>query len=360
MPVPVAELSLADRLSAIAEFLPDAFIGESLAVMLAVSRDIPWRAVSIFGFEWELNSASSADFLFSSNVARGGRDILARAMGSGSAGEKNSSPEWRAIVDFCNIWSDPQSVLFHGADDPWFEFDSSANSAQAYVPSFFFGPRVGLDEPDTALRRTRAILELGVCTLKGGELPRSISETLDRFMDSLPPHARVFQAGLMLSRVNSPLRVCVGNLNLAEIVELTRRLRGDEDAASVTETLERFGPLLLSVKPCFDLEGNVGPRVGLECYCASPQRVSRPQDWQRLLDELVASGMCSHARRDVLLSLAPLVPALQEEGPLNELAALIGRSRATSVKLHHVKVTLEACRHPSAKAYIAAEDVWLN
>ncbi len=321
--------------------------------------------VSIFGFEWGLNTTSGADFLFASNVATGGRDILTGQHPLACIELDKNMSEWRAVAEFCRGWVDPNSVLFHGADDVWFEFDVADAISDVLAPSFFFGPRVGLDDHETALARTRAILYAGVEALREGPLRGDLAATLDQFLNILPPHARVFQAGLMLSRVGSPLRLCIDNLKPREIVELARELRGEADASNVTAAIERLGPSVLSIRPSFDIGDGVGQRIGLECYCAVPQRTSESSAWELLLKQLVADEMCSPSRSDMLLCLPSLIRAEDcrdgwPEDSSDVFEAWLGRERAVSIKLHHIKVTLESKRAATAKAYIALEKVWLG
>jgi hypothetical protein len=168
----------------------------------------------------------------------------------------------------------------------------------------------------------------------------------------------------MLSRAGSPLRLCIDNLSPREIVDLTRRLRGEADALNVAAIIERLGPSVLSIKPSFDIGESIGPRIGLECYCAIPQRESTSADWKVLLKQLEADEMCSKSRSDTLLSLLPLIRDESypdgHEDSTDPLEALFGRKRAVSVKLHHIKVTLESKRSATAKAYIALEKIWLR
>jgi hypothetical protein len=333
--------------------------------MLDVSRRIPWSAVSLFGFEWTLlEGPSGADLLFAANTSTGGRDILAgRHPVTGFVFDQDS-PEWQAISEFCRRWAQPGNELFYGADDVWFEFDVAGAGTTRPAPSFFFGPRVGLGNEDTAIARTRAILHEGFGALLGGSIGAAPARTLDQCLEALPRQARVFQAGLMLSRPGSPFRICVDNLSTNETVECVRRLRGEVASSQVAAVIESVERTVLSIKPAFDIAATVGPRVGLECYAAIPQRASLPDAWKPLLDLLADAGICSLERREVLLNLPQIIRSADccNPWPVDrsaEFQALLGRERALSVKIHHIKLSVESTRPVSAKAYVALENVWL-
>src|ERR1022692_4051253 len=154
--------SLADYLSCLPAVLREELLGGNLGSMLAVSREIPWAMVSLFGFEWRLaEGPPGADLLFAANTTTGGRDILASLHPLTHFAFDEGSPEWRAISEFCRRWARPDSALFHGADDVWFEFDVAGVRTGKPAPSFFFGPRLGLANHDSMGPRTKAILQEG-------------------------------------------------------------------------------------------------------------------------------------------------------------------------------------------------------
>jgi hypothetical protein len=77
---------------------------------------------------------------------------------------------------------------------------------------------------------------------------------------------------------------------------------------------------------------------------------------------LTETGLCTPARQDVLLQLPPLVypgDARTNDG-VSLLAALVGREWAYSLKLHHVKLTVQPRRATYAKSYVAVQKVWLT
>src|SRR5258707_4582971 len=144
MPSQHGQSSLADYLHPISAVLNGELLGNSFESMLAVSRHVPWSAVSLFGFEWTLwEGPSGADLLFAANVSTGGRDILSGRHPLTGFAFDGESAEWHAIAEFCRRWAQSDNPLFYGADDVWFEFDVASGTSGKPAPSFFFGPRVG-------------------------------------------------------------------------------------------------------------------------------------------------------------------------------------------------------------------------
>jgi hypothetical protein len=355
----IRQPSLGDSLDCVAPAL-QSFVRETLPATITLARPIPASIVSIFGFESRLDSDEAAsDFLFATNLASGGRDLLSKPFEVFSA---HFPAGWQSIVNFCGKWADPANILFAGADDVWFEFDVSSGGAQSRTPSFFFGPRIGLEPDEPPMRKTSRILNEGFLALRGAPLSASLREELERLLEILPEHARIFQAGLMLSRQDSPIRICIDNLSLSELNDCIRNHLGSECAASVMATLEPFQASLISVRPSFDLGRPDSARVGLECYAAVPQREANPGAWQPMLRHLKETGLCTPARYDLLLELPPFVSS--NESNLNDgdhlLSSLVGREWGYSLKLHHVKLTVQPGTASYAKSYVAVQKVWLT
>jgi hypothetical protein len=353
--------SLADYLACLAPALPPAlFSKSSIDGMREAVSAIPWPLLSLFGFERPLDDEEAgSDILFAANVATGGRDVL-----NGLHPLVRYSAPWPPIAEFCSRWNEPSSPLYRGADDVWFEYDvGSADNGSSPPPSFFFGPRIGPDPSVDAVALTRAIVHEGFDALLGAPLPAETAACLDRALAILPRHARIFQTGLMLSRPSRQIRICIDNLSSAEIAGFVRDTRGAAASDHVAAQIAKIERTVFSTRLAVDVGAEIGPRIGLECYAAIPQKHADPEAWAPLLATLVDDGVCRPALRDALLALPPIVRAsdLPEPWPDDDpLSALLSHEMALSVKLHHVKMTVEEERPTRAKAYVAVERVWLT
>jgi hypothetical protein len=138
-------------------------------------------------------------------------------------------------------------------------------------------------------------------------------------------------------------------------------MRGESMAKCVASYMQELQPFVLSFKPSFDLGQDSGGRIGLECYCDVPQLASPPDVWVPLLDRLVAKGLCTAARREVLLGLPSVLQGVAwPEDSFTKFEALLRRERGISVRLHHVKLTIGEEVPVNAKAYVALQKIWIS
>jgi hypothetical protein len=85
-------------------------------------------------------------------------------------------------------------------------------------------------------------------------------------------------------------------------------------------------------------EGQIGPRIGLECGLP---KGSAAADWTPFLDYLVAVGWCLPGKRDGLLRY------------LASGNGAAGNAAGIERGLHHIKVVLQAGQPLQAKAYLS-------
>lgn len=280
---------MSDAAIAAARALPRELIGEdAIAPIADAASTLPaGAAFSMFGFELPLGDArAEADFLASFHRAAGGPALLA------------------------SIHHPIASLWDESFDHVWLEFDVRRGATA--IPSVFFWPLAS-----GALERTLGALG---CSIAG----------VRACLDALPSGAEVFQAGAMLSRPASPVRLCIRKL---DDVQSYLDSAGFPPAPDL-EWLRACAPVVL-----LNIDADRNPRLGFECY--APR-------WRALLDALVARGACTPAKRDALLRVRGTDPAN------------LGFPRASAFqrRIHHVKVVLTPTGAIEAKAYIAVEHIW--
>ncbi|HEX5869377.1 MAG TPA: hypothetical protein VFY65_03115, partial [Longimicrobium sp.] len=211
------------------------------AAMREAAEPVPANAVSLFGFEVRLDDAAAgSDVLAAATVADGGRAVLAGIPPHPVLPWDGDG--WRSVRRFCGEWADDSTPLAMGADDLWLEWDA-ADPAAPRIPSVFFGPRIDTGDSDAApAERTMAVLRAGFGALMEDGWAPAAADRARACLDALPPHARVFQAGLMLSRPGSPVRLCIGNLSADEIDGFLRRAAPDVAHDEVRAALDAWGP----------------------------------------------------------------------------------------------------------------------
>ena len=213
---PDAHPVLASFVDVVAPWLDPALVdGPALAEIRTVASRLPGTLSRRIGFEVRLGEeAARADFLVC--VTRAEREALA------GAGEDTliGRTSWAPLRALAEAWA--ASPLLDGAvASLWIELDLAAAATAEPVPSVFFGLADLLserDDPDAwrgvaahDLATTLAALEV----LSGGPVAPGLRRHLAECFGALPPGAKVFQVGAMLSRGTAAVRVCVRRLGPA-------------------------------------------------------------------------------------------------------------------------------------------------
>ncbi len=370
--------SLADSIAGLEPHLPpELFPAAGLERMRRATARLPAALVRVTGFECRLGAGEfPADLLFLADAASGGLGLLAGRHPSAALPEAllRDVPAWRTVEGFASVWADPASPLHRGVDDIWFELDLDEPQARGSIdvepiPSLFFGPKVAhlegptLDDPERRAQRGAVeILGEALALLRGGPLPDPWRDRLVRCSEALPPTARIFQAGLMLSRPSQPIRLCITNLPAEAIAPYCERAGWPGEVDGLDRFVRGFAPAvggIGGVKLTLDVSDGVGSRVGLEGYPGMDHIWQPGPRWEALLDHLVERGLCTAAKRAALLAF----PGLDEEDEeQDDLAALLGgRAKRVRIRwLHHVKASYEPGRASGAKAYLAVRGDWLQ
>jgi hypothetical protein len=182
----------------------------------------------------------------------------------------------------------------------------------------------------------------------GRPLPAARRRLLLRCWRAIPEPARPLYVFALLSRPGAAVRLeLAGGLDLAGAIDYLRRLGAPGPAAGVAALqplLGDAGRLHLSL----DLGEEILPRVGVEV--SFPHQPAREPRWRRLLDRLVAAGLCAPAARDAVLAW-PGQDSLWSAGA--RWPAGPGAAAARCVRcLSHVKLVCDGPRPPSAKVYL--------
>jgi hypothetical protein len=115
---------------------------------------------------------------------------------------------------------------------------------------------------------------------------------------------------------------------------------------------------------CLDVADEVAPRLGMECHL-SHQPPVEPR-WKTLLDELVARGWCTPAKRDAILGWPGRVTPADGMGVwparLVHAELRVPGDHFTNLEklITHVKVTREPTGAVEAKAYFGFLHAWLR
>jgi len=326
-------------------------------------------AYNTFGFECRLGEElPRADFLVLARASCG-RDSLAGLHPTSTLPARlMTDPVWSRVRDFSSHWADPSSPLYHAVDNVWLEFDVDGPAPDVPVPSIFFGPQSNdqIDDIEVAgepnAEGRLATVERTIRLLAGGEPPPL--RMLEGCFRALSSDEQVFQVGLMLSRGEDAVRLCIRMRSVERILEYLTVVGWPGDEADLRGVLEPLARSVDRVVLAIDVGDAVGAKIGLECYFYENRQPRREPRWGAFLNSLVLQGLCTPDKREALLAYSgyfdqnahgvPWPAALRRASRL-----LGGRSLSTFVRsLHHVKLVHRPGNPLEAKAYLAGNHHW--
>ena len=308
---------------------PDAF-----SRIQAAAGALPGAMTDFFGFECPLGTDEPlADFLICCRIRHGSREFLA---GQTRAGTLPEGAVWRRAVAFAKEWAKPGSPLFHGVHNLWFEFDLNRGETADAMPSVFLGSdRLGRSSPEECAWLTDLALPL----LFGRELEAEVRAHVTRALGLLPPDARLFQIGLMLSRPSAPVRLCLRGIPRSALGAYLEELNWAGSGAGLDPLLAALGEYAERIDLDFDAAGRLQPKIGLECYLG-PGRARL----SRFLAYLVGAKVCTEKKARAVEFWPGM--AHGPERPAAEGHKVFVRA------FHHAKIVFDPGAPAQAKAYL--------
>jgi hypothetical protein len=317
---------------------------------------IPAEITSRFGFECRLGKHEpDCDFLIRTGAQPEEWPAFASYV------RKQGSPPWAEISALLD------ARILPALKNLWLEYDF-AGPGNASLPSVFFG----LDTLTSGADIEGVAQGNGI--LRGRPLPPQAKRTLQAVVTALPKKAKLFQAGVMCSRAESPLRVCLLGPefipNSASENDSLRDFLGvihwPADPSLVTELLRAFAPLLDHVALDLDIrdDGFLIPKLGLEIY--QNPAITPVRRMASLVNQLTSSGFCTAEKAESLitwngLSHERLHPDLWPKSLVAARVLRGGGQYSTFCRwLHHIKLVYEPNQPMTAKAYLAVSHAFLT
>ena len=354
--------------AAVAPRISDRLISrESLSNIRQIAALLPGAITDFFGFECELGvSDPTADFLVCCRASQGAPNVL-----SGRMPDRDlpallvNHPVWQRVRSFSTEWSNPKSAVADRIHNIWLEFDVDGLPASIPVPSVFIGPE-NLQSANPVIDKSQVpdrcawLTDSALPLLLGGGLPPALKGQIARCLNLLPPGARMFQVGLMLSRPSSLTRLCVRGVSPTQILEYLQALDYDTSSGQLHALLELLSPMVERIDLDMDVSDRILPKIGLECYLPADTSAIH-----RFLDHVVACGLSTPAKAEALESWRGV--AHERSNPqiwprdLFALSSLLGgRAHSAFARwLHHVKIVYQPGLPLQAKAYLAVQHLWL-
>ena len=206
-----------------------------------------------------------------------------------------------------------------------------------------------------------ATVERTMRLLAGGEPPPRM---LERCFRALSSDEKVGHVGLMLSRGEDAVRLCIRLRSVERTIEYLTVMGWPGDEADLRGVLEPLARSVDRAVLAIDVGDAVRPKIGLECYFYGNRQPRREPRWGAFLNSLVLSGLCTADNREPLLTYPGYVDEAAQTVPwpaaLRRASQLLGgRSLSTLVRsLHHVKIVFRPGEPLEAKAYLAGNHHW--
>lgn len=335
-------MSSRSYISAVEHTLSSSLISkEGLRDVLDTADMVPGTcAQAAFGFECSLSGSRVVDIGY--ELPPNGEWVtdLLRLGHSGKA-DHHTWKQWKILAEASQEGS---------TDVGWAEFDAS--TSRSHLPSLFWQIREGVSRPE----QVATIQHL--CNKIGQSAP------LGRLI-SIPDEWRIDKFGFMLSRDETPLRICM-RAPLDAVRSQTSALVSPELHG---ESLERLLDLLTTHFPRVDVAINADQdrptKVGFECSFPQGDPAVEPA-WLGAMSALVDHGCTDKDRVDGMFDFCGVTSmgmnSDQWPPPIRVLALrnLFEVAPALIRNISHVKVVIDSISGVRTKAYLVVRPKWIS
>ena len=332
-----------------------------------VAEKLPEKLTTYFGFECPLGVEDPiSDFLLRISAKPYGRDTLCGQLFRSSLPSNwHQHLAWKKLDRFAQVWNNPNSKLYHEADDLWLEFDIDSNTGTTVpVPSFFFGIPTPEENPEIQNQQT-GIIQLGLETLHSKALEPSVLRILNSIDQCMPKGAYVFQVGTMISRPEHIYRLCIMMDEITQAVPFLKEIGWNGNLEALERSIQRIIPYVDYIALDIDVTDTIGPKIGLECYMEESEEAL--EKWQQFLGWLQSENLCTVEKADSLLSYPKLlahgiVPKEKWAPHHLQMSKIIGRNYGSFYhhKINHIKIDFKDLDFFQAKAYLGIGQYWAS
>jgi hypothetical protein len=353
-------LTAVQYLSSVESNIPDELISAQTFIEMKKLASYFTRGItSFFGFESRLNSPDArADYLFAVSSQKGEREALANLIRSGELPEDfTNKSEWQNACKFVLEWVNPDSILYNNVLGLWFEFDMIDNQSKTPVPCIFLHTTPLRIDNLEDLKKFSWLTDTALPLLTGHRVSENIERQLLQAVQQLPEGAVLMDAGVMLSRSTSGVRLIIARICPKKIIPYLTTLGWSDDNNEVstllTELEEQVTRLVLHINIT---ERGVDSKIGLECSF-SPDLYHLETRWASLFDYLVKKRVCLPEKKEALLQFS----GIEQEDPSCDFnltsykaATRISNSDFSSALVRyisHIKLISKANSPLEAKVY---------
>lgn len=317
--------------------------GASLERITALASRIPASSFGYFGFERRLGGDAGADF--SINLSAAGVNWL------------RGIRRWPQVRSIVGGW---RRDVDSAPGNVWLEFDTSEAHSDKRPPNVFLSLNRSGSAPFAKSAHAARLVRDGL-SVAGSAMSSAAAGLAQRCVDGCPETVRRLHFGFMFARNAPSLRISAVPLPYYVTPAFLRMAEWPGDLHFAAGAARLYAAL------CDDFGVQIGSAAHPDCsvgfelfYRGDPANAQPEQErrWIALLDRLVTDRLCGVAEREALLAW----PSRTEfEAPLIErlIAAVHPSSErlldgTLHTGLHYVKLTINAGRRISAKAYFGA------
>lgn len=337
-------------------FTSDLLDEDSLEIMGNICARFPMDFATFWGIECRIGEmAPRGDILFEIKRGAPGHFLLTGEPINLLDTLCEKACIWSKLRGFAHNWLDNEHWSANYIRNIWLEFDSASLNKGAGIdellktPSLFWGPNP--NKPIPYHGWTSMIEEIS-------RFHETIAEAklICDFISVLPESAHLFQLGMMISRSQPVLRLCINRISPEKIPDCLDRMGWQGNLTALRRYLNTFAPFFKSMAVDLDLTPDgLREKLGLECYldtwgdCAS-------EPWNPCFDFLVELGLCLPWKRDALLAY-PRRTRMSQKRDIREK----GISYPVLYQdIHHIKLTFTSGDVQEAKAYIGVHRPGIN
>lgn len=222
-------------------------------------------------------------------------------------GEQSTPPIWTRIEEFRRTWWEGGCSWPEEVTRLWLEFDLEEPSEGLPLPRPFVQfARLPIDEatgriPTARQTARRRQIEEAATLLAGRPLDPATAQALDELVERLPPTAGLTIVGVWPEAPADRLRVEVRAARWEELRHLLSQLGWAPESAEGARLLAPFADAPDQVTLGLDVGPAAAPVVGVLFFAWRPGQPEPDPRAGRLLDQLVAMGLCEAEKRRALL-----------------------------------------------------------
>ena len=308
------DLNAAQYLSSVESYIPEELISsQNYTEMKKLASYFIGGITSFFGFESRLNSPEArADYLFAVSSQKGEREALANLIRSGELPEEfMNKPEWQNACKFVLEWVNPDSILYNKVLGLWFEFDMIEKSSETPVPCIFLHTTpLRIDTPED-MKKFTWLTDTALPLLTGHHVSENIERQLLQAVQQLPEGAVLMDAGVMLSRSTSGVRLIIARICPTKIIPYLTALGWSDDNKEVPTLLKELGQQVTRLVLHINItETGIDSKIGLECSF-SPDLYHLETRWSAFFDYLVKKRVCLPEKKEAAITF----PGVEQEDP---------------------------------------------